>query len=145
MHPHTHARTCAHTYTQGPPGTGKTRTLLALVCVLLATTALPHARAAMGPLLACADTNAAADNLVDGLVSRGVRVVRVGNPAKVRAGVRAGVRACVRVCVRACVCMCTCGSVCAAKRMGLWGYMCTASCVYLCMSMCLLHRVCICA
>eukprot|EP00967_Tisochrysis_lutea_P123688 scaffold206142_cov22-Tisochrysis_lutea.AAC.1 len=72
---------------QGPPGTGKTRTLLALVCVFLATTSLPHARAAMGPLLACADTNAAADNLVQGLVARGVRVVRVGNPAKVSAGV----------------------------------------------------------
>ena len=36
-----------------------------------------------GPLLACADTNAAAENLVQVLVARGVHVVWVGNPAKV--------------------------------------------------------------
>ena len=74
---------------QGPPGTGKTRTLLALVHVLLATARVAAAQdplaAARGPVLACGDTNAAADNLVQGLAARGVRVVRVGNPAKVRA------------------------------------------------------------
>ena len=37
------------------------------------------------PLLACADTNAAVDNLVDGLVRRGIDVVRLGQPAKVHA------------------------------------------------------------
>ena len=40
----------------------------------------------MGTLLACADTNAAVDNLVEGLLARGIRVARVGNPAKVGAG-----------------------------------------------------------
>lgn len=39
----------------------------------------------MGPILACADTNAATDNLVEGLVERGIDVVRLGQPAKVRA------------------------------------------------------------
>lgn len=35
------------------------------------------------PILACADTNAAVDNIVEGLVQRGVKVVRLGQPAKV--------------------------------------------------------------
>ena len=37
----------------------------------------------MGPILACADTNAATDNLVEGLVERGINVTRLGQPAKV--------------------------------------------------------------
>lgn len=69
---------------QGPPGTGKTRTLLALVEVLVKTALkLPSRWKAMGPLLACADTNAAVDNLVEGLVGKGLKVVRLGQPAKV--------------------------------------------------------------
>lgn len=39
---------------------------------------------AIGPVLACGDTNAAVDNLVEGLVKKGMRVVRLGQPAKVR-------------------------------------------------------------
>jgi hypothetical protein len=39
---------------------------------------------AIGPILACGDTNAAVDNLVEGLVKKGMRVVRLGQPAKVR-------------------------------------------------------------
>ena len=35
------------------------------------------------PVLACADTNAAVDNIVEGLVSRRINVVRLGQPAKV--------------------------------------------------------------
>ncbi len=73
---------------QGPPGTGKTRTLLALISVLVGSSASnPASWAAMGPLLACADTNAAVDNIVEGLLQAkgaAVRVVRIGNPAKAR-------------------------------------------------------------
>lgn len=39
---------------------------------------------AMGPILACGDTNAAVDNLVEGLLNKRLRVVRLGQPAKVR-------------------------------------------------------------
>ena len=35
------------------------------------------------PILACADTNAAVDNIVEGLVESGINVVRLGQPAKV--------------------------------------------------------------
>ena len=40
----------------------------------------------MGPILACGDTNAAVDNLVEGLVGQGLKVVRLGQAAKVRVG-----------------------------------------------------------
>jgi len=70
---------------QGPPGTGKTRTLLALLQVLATANAMqPKRFAQVGPILACGDTNAATDNLVEGLLERGVRVVRIGLPSKVR-------------------------------------------------------------
>ena len=64
---------------QGPPGTGKTRSLLAYIELMV--TSKP-ARP-ITPLLACTDTNAAVDNIVEGLVKRGIKVVRLGQPAKV--------------------------------------------------------------
>jgi len=68
---------------QGPPGTGKTKTLLALLHVLAAADGARRAEHA-GPILACGDTNAATDNLVEGLLQRGVRVIRLGQPSKAR-------------------------------------------------------------
>ncbi len=70
-------------HAQGPPGTGKTRTLLALLEVLARIAGAPGREDAMGPILACADTNAATDNIVEGLLQRGINVVRLGQPAKV--------------------------------------------------------------
>ena len=43
----------------------------------------------MGQLLACADTNAATDNIVEGLVRAGLSVVRLGQAAKVCSAVDA--------------------------------------------------------
>jgi AAA domain len=64
---------------QGPPGTGKTRTLAAFVAFMRRRVlrGAPHVR-----LLACAGSNVAVDNLVDGMLALRVRVVRVGQPAK---------------------------------------------------------------
>lgn len=80
------AEALVHTLTlwQGPPGTGKTRTLLALMQVLVRVNSATPARwSGAGPLLACAGTNAAVDNLLEGLEARGIQAVRVGPPAKV--------------------------------------------------------------
>ena len=68
---------------QGPPGTGKTKTLHALLEALSNCAASPQRSEAMGQLLACADTNAATDNIVEGLVRAGLSVVRLGQAAKV--------------------------------------------------------------
>lgn len=69
---------------QGPPGTGKTRTLLAFIEVMVNSRPVNP----FTPILACADTNAAVDNLVEGLMARRINVVRLGQPAKVRADLR---------------------------------------------------------
>ena len=58
----------------GPPGTGKTTTLI-------------HAMEELARLkkkvLCCAPSNAAVDHLVEGLGEKGLKVLRLGNPAKV--------------------------------------------------------------
>ena len=62
---------------QGPPGTGKTTTLLHFIRIAVGL--LPKG----DQLLATAASNVAVDGLVTGLLKHGVRVVRVGQPAKV--------------------------------------------------------------
>ncbi|KAK9803820.1 hypothetical protein WJX73_003427 [Symbiochloris irregularis] len=42
----------------------------------------------LGQILVCSDTNAATDNIVEGLVAAGINVVRIGQPAKVREEIR---------------------------------------------------------
>lgn len=69
---------------QGPPGTGKTRTLLSLLQVLSKMVKVDTGGEAVGAILACADTNAATDNMLGGLQEKGVRVVRLGRPTSVR-------------------------------------------------------------
>lgn len=64
---------------QGPPGTGKTSTLLHFL--RLATLVLPKGDGSQ--IIASAASNVAVDGLVIGLLKHGVRVVRMGQPAKV--------------------------------------------------------------
>jgi regulator of nonsense transcripts 1 len=81
---------------QGPPGTGKTRTLLALI-----RAAVSQRGGTRGPVvLACAPSNVAVDNIVEGLLNAGgegvsvpglprpLRVIRLGAPAKVAPSLR---------------------------------------------------------
>eukprot|EP00897_Mesotaenium_endlicherianum_P003105 jgi/Mesen1/2822/ME000172S01972 len=65
---------------QGPPGTGKTRTLLRFI--------LAAKMSGAGKILACADSNVAVDNLLEGLLDLGVKVVRIGHPVKVKESLR---------------------------------------------------------
>jgi hypothetical protein len=69
---------------QGPPGTGKTHTAVYLLKLLtLLSQRVKGLR--LCPMLVCAYTNIAVDNLLEGLLRvGGVRVVRLGRPVKVR-------------------------------------------------------------
>ncbi len=58
----------------GPPGTGKTRTLTEVI--------VQEVRRG-NKVLATAESNVAADNLLENLLERGVNAVRVGHPARV--------------------------------------------------------------
>ena len=64
----------------GPPGTGKTRTLIEVICQSLKN----HKQ-----LLVCAPSNSAVDLLVDNLQQRQVKVLRIGNPAKINDDIQA--------------------------------------------------------
>ena len=61
----------------GPPGTGKTTTLVEAICETLRRET---------QVLVCAQSNMAVDWICEILASRGVSVVRVGNPARVTDG-----------------------------------------------------------
>ena len=58
----------------GPPGTGKTTTLIA---------AIQELAKLKKKVLCCAPSNAAVDHLVEGMGEKGLKVLRLGNPAKV--------------------------------------------------------------
>lgn len=81
---------------QGPPGTGKTTTITALMQVVVTANRVVAKASSntyagskgTGPVLAVAGTNAAVDNMIDGLVRRGVPVVRLGHPARARPELR---------------------------------------------------------
>ena len=62
---------------QGPPGTGKSTASVALLKLA--------AMSSESPLLACADSNAACDNLLEGMLSQGVNAVRIGRPGRAAA------------------------------------------------------------
>ena len=69
---------------QGPPGTGKTKTLQAYIKVMLAFAESQGMRSSIGQILACAQTNAATDNVLERLVTSKHSVVRIGNSKRVR-------------------------------------------------------------
>lgn len=66
---------------QGPPGTGKTRTIVTAIKLLKQDFKVPH------PIMLAAHTNVAVDNLADGCIKAGLKVVRIGPSARARAGI----------------------------------------------------------
>ncbi|KAI0255414.1 P-loop containing nucleoside triphosphate hydrolase protein [Lactifluus subvellereus] len=62
----------------GPPGTGKSKTIIEAVRLLKADFEVPV------PVLICTYTNMALDHVVEGLVGRGLKPLRVGLDGKVR-------------------------------------------------------------
>ncbi len=63
----------------GPPGTGKTTAVVELI---------RQCTARGERILACAPSNVAVDNLAERLLRAGLRIVRLGHPARVNAAVR---------------------------------------------------------
>ncbi len=59
----------------GPPGTGKTTTLVEIMTFLIREEK---------KILATADSNNAVDNIVEGLLKKGVNVTRIGHPARLK-------------------------------------------------------------
>ena len=76
---------------QGSPGTGKTTTATS---ILTALTMLKYNRLSIGgsnargqkyaKILACAHSNTATDNLLEGLARMNVKVIRLGRPTNVQ-------------------------------------------------------------
>ena len=73
------------TLIQGPPGTGKTQVSVRLLQHWVRSRAHDTTvGGARGCILACSDSNIAVDNILLGLVKRGVRAVRLGRPENTR-------------------------------------------------------------
>lgn len=62
---------------QGPPGTGKTRVIVEAIKLLKQHWQIPQ------PVLVCAHTNVAVDNVLAGLRGHGLKVLRYGNASRV--------------------------------------------------------------
>ncbi|MEW5299217.1 MAG: hypothetical protein WDW36_002252 [Sanguina aurantia] len=69
---------------QGPPGTGKTTTIVQFLRLLKKDYGFAP------PVLACASSHVAVDNLLEGLVECGVKAVRLGQPVKSLSAILSG-------------------------------------------------------
>ena len=74
------------TLIQGPPGTGKTHTAVQLLNLFVAKQRLTGSQKEQksATVLAVANSNTAADNLLEGLLEQGVQAVRAGQETRVR-------------------------------------------------------------